>query len=72
MFFPVFSEVTGLSLVWRVALSVVSCVFMLFILVAPVELSRGCGWCVVMFLNVLVGLSSVVRSMSVICVVFGV
>ena len=72
MFFPVFSEVTGLSLVWRVALSVVSCVFTLLFLLAPVELSRSCDWCVVMFLSVLEGLSSVVRSMSVVCVMFGV
>jgi hypothetical protein len=72
MFFPEFSEVDGLSLVWRLAFGVFSCVFTLFFLLAPVELSRGCDWCVVMFLSVLEGLSSVVRSMSVVCVMFGV
>jgi hypothetical protein len=71
VFFPEFSEVNGL-LEWRVEFGVSSCVFILLFLLAPVELSRGCDWCVVMFLSVLEGLSSVVRSMSVVCVMFGV
>ena len=48
MFFPEFSEVNGL-LVWRVEFGVFSCVFTLLFLLAPVELGRGCDWCVVMF-----------------------